>query len=166
MQGDLAGALGALRGHQQQAGDLAELALQRGGDQGLGGFRAGAGKLGDDLDGREIDLGQCRDRQRAIAEAAGQQDGDRQQPGGDGARDERRRDVHCRALRWLVPGAVGLVGAFGARRRPALPAATLLPSDRREAPSITTFSPPLQAVGDDRALLVLIADGDRPGAWR
>ena len=56
LQRDLAGALGALRGHADQAGDLPELALQRGGDQGRDRFRAGAGELGGDLDGREIDL--------------------------------------------------------------------------------------------------------------
>ena len=54
-----------------------------------------AGKLGDDLDGGEVDLGQGRDRQGAVAEQAGEQDSDREQPGGDGTRYEGGGDVHC-----------------------------------------------------------------------
>ena len=81
-----------VRGHGGQAGDLAELAFQRGGDQGLDRFGAGAGELGGDQDGGEVDLRQGRDGQGAVAERAGQQDGERQQPGGDRAGDERGGD--------------------------------------------------------------------------
>ena len=68
--------------------------------QGLDGFGAGAGELGGDQDGGEVDLGQRRDRQGVVAERAGQQDGERQQPGGDGAGDERGGDAAQGGALW------------------------------------------------------------------
>ena len=160
LQRDLAGALGALRGHRGQAGDLAELAFQRGGDQGLDGFRAGAGELGDHLDGREIDLRQRRDRQGAIAERAGQQDGERQQPGGDRAGDEGGGDVHFMAAAGRCP--VRLADpARTSRWRPAGDGD--LAAVRQAGGAVDDHVlAACQPVGDDGPLLVLVADRHQP----
>ena len=168
LQRDLAGALGALRGHRDQTRDLAELALQRGGDQGLHGFRAGAGKLGGHLDGGEVDLRQRGDRQRAVAQGAGQQDRDRQQPGGDGAGDEGGGDVHGvrgprftpvpRLWRRRVPGAAGRSAARRASRRRGLDdrhlAAVVQPRRAVHHHLVAGLHP----FGDDRLLRVLMPD--------
>ena len=60
---DRRGAERAQRRHLRDAGNLRELPLERRGDRGGDGFGAGALPGGGDLDGREIDLRQRRDRQ-------------------------------------------------------------------------------------------------------
>ena len=67
-----------VRGHRGDAGDGRELPLDRGCDRGRHGLRARARQRGRDLDGREVDPRQRRDRQQPVAE--------------DAEDDERRRD--------------------------------------------------------------------------
>ena len=95
LQRDLADAERTRRGHRLQRRDLAELALQRRGDQRGDGVGIGAGQLRRDLDGREIDLRQRRDRQPPVAERAAQHHRDAEQRGGDRPVDEWGGDAHC-----------------------------------------------------------------------
>ncbi len=87
----------ARRGHLRDAGDLRELPLERLRHRGGHGLRAGAGQRGGDLDGREVDLRQRRDRQLRIGDEADEQDAGHQQRGADGIANERRRNsvAHC-----------------------------------------------------------------------
>ena len=78
------------RGHLGDAGDAAELALERRGHRGGHDFRAGARKRGADGDGGEIDLRQRRYRQHAERDGACERDSDREKRGGDGAVNEGR----------------------------------------------------------------------------
>ena len=75
------------------------MALQRRGDAGRHGLRAGAGQLRLHRDGREIDLRQRRDRQLEEREDPGQRDADGQQRGRDRPRDEGGGEVHVGARR-------------------------------------------------------------------
>ena len=52
------------------------------------------GQVGEDRDGREVDLRQRRDRQQRIGDAAGQRHRDQQQRGGDRSLNEWRGDAH------------------------------------------------------------------------
>ncbi len=76
------------RGHLRQAGNLAELPLQRLRHRGGDDLRAGAGKLGRDLQRREVDLRQRRHRQAREAGDAEDQQPRHQQRGADGVADE------------------------------------------------------------------------------
>ena len=98
LQRDLADAERARRGHRLQRRDLAELAFERRGDQRGDGVGIGAGQLRRDLDGREIDLRQRRNRQPPIAENAAEHHRDAEQRSRDRPVDEGRRDAHCGAF--------------------------------------------------------------------
>ena len=73
---------------------------ERRGDVGGHGLGAGAGQGGADLDGREVHLRQRRHRQQGIADDADQQEGRRQQRGGDGPADEGTGEIHGVACFW------------------------------------------------------------------
>ena len=83
LDGDRGGAEIARRGHLRDAGNLRELPLQRLRHRGGHGLRAAAGQGGGDLDGREVDLRQRRDRQQRIGDEADEQDAGHQQRGAD-----------------------------------------------------------------------------------
>ena len=87
---DGGGAEIAGRRHLRDAGDLRELTLERLRHRGRHGFRACAGQGGCDLNGREIDLRQWRDRQQRVGDKADKQDAGHQQRGADGIANERR----------------------------------------------------------------------------
>ena len=122
LDGDVGGAEAARGGHLGDAGDVAELALQRRGDGGGHDLGAGARQAGVDRDGGEVDLRQRRDRQQVEADGAGDGDRDGEQRRGDGAVDEWGGDVHSRPgglrirtrLLRLVAG-MRLVGVFAKR---------------------------------------------------
>ena len=99
LDGDGGRAERARRRHLRDAGDLRELRLERLGDRGGHGVGTGAGELGGNLNGGEIDLRQRRDRQSRISDDADEQDADHQQRGGDGMPNERLGDAarHVRA---------------------------------------------------------------------
>ena len=92
LESDLAGADGGGALHGGDAVDLAELAFQRGRDQGCHGIGAGTWIGGADDDGGEVHLRQGGDGQRHIAQRADQEYGHGEQAGGDGPGDERRGD--------------------------------------------------------------------------
>jgi hypothetical protein len=94
LEGDDGAAVGAGGGHLLQAGDLAELALERGGDGGGHDLGAGAGVEGDDLHGRVIDLGQRGDGELGVADKAGEEDRRHEEGGGDGPQDEGAGGAH------------------------------------------------------------------------
>ena len=104
---DLADAERARRVHRRQRRDLAELPLQRRGDQRGDHVGARAGQLRRHLHGREIDLRQRGDRQREIAERAANQQRDAEQRGRDRPADEGFGDTHEMRLplRRLLPGS-------------------------------------------------------------
>src|SRR5262249_57098085 len=93
LERDLADAVGARRRDRREGRDLAELALERCRHQRSGGVGIRAWQLGRDLDSREIDLRQRRNRQEPIAERAAEQHRDAEQRGCDRAANERRRDA-------------------------------------------------------------------------
>ena len=70
------------RGHLRDAGDVAELPLQRSGHGSGHDLGAGAGQRGADGDGGIIHLGQRRNRQHVEGDGPGQGDRHRQQGGG------------------------------------------------------------------------------------
>ena len=114
LQGDLAGAGHVDRGHLRQAGDLAELGLERRGDRGRHGVRAGAGILRGDGDRREFDGGQRGDRQERVGGQAGQEDGGDDQRGRDRAPDEGAGDAHFwAALLRLAPAPAACPAVVG-----------------------------------------------------
>ena len=115
------------RGHRRQRRDLAELALERRGDQRRHRLGAGARQLRRDLDGREIDLRQRRDRQRPIAERAAEHQRDPEQRGRDRPADEGRGDAHGLIARLARTAA----GRFSV---PCLPA--IRPSLRSRLPDL------------------------------
>ena len=88
LQRDLAQPLRTRRAHILERRDLAELALQRRGDEPRHGVGIGARKLRRHLDDGKVHLGQRRDRQIAIGEQAAQQNRHRQKRGRNRARDE------------------------------------------------------------------------------
>ena len=88
LQRDEGRALGALRRHLVDVGDLAEVALERRRDRGRHRVGARARHVGPNRDDRKIHLRQRRDRQLRIAEQAGENDADRQQRRRDRPSDE------------------------------------------------------------------------------
>ena len=128
--------------------------------------RAGAGKLRGHLDGREVHLRQGGDRQRAIAERAGQQDRDRQQPGRDRSGDEGGGDAVTHLTRRPRLGAPRswcrrLIGGRRMARSRRLDNRHLAGRrSRREAPSITTLSPAFTPSVMMLCLFVLVPDLD------
>ena len=88
LDGDAGGAERTGGGHLRDAGDVAELPLQRSGDRRGHDLRAGAGQGGADGDGGEIHLRQRRDRQHSERKRSGEGDRDRQQRGGHRPMDE------------------------------------------------------------------------------
>src|SRR5215470_11348821 len=123
--------------------DLAELALERRGDQRLDGVRARAGKLRRHLHGGKVDLRQRGDRQQPVAEPAAEHHGDAEQRGRDRPQDEGRGDGHRPCAQVLGPRRWrrGSVEAEGTGVSSGLPTATLAPSNRRAKPVVTTCSP-------------------------
>ena len=87
-----------------EPGDLRQLAFERGGDLHRHRLGRGAGQLGADLDGGEINLRQGGDRQLEVAKDAGQQHSHGEQRGGDGPGDEGRGDVHLSRAAGAVAG--------------------------------------------------------------
>jgi hypothetical protein len=84
----------APRRHGDQAGDGGELHLERRGDRGRHGLRAGARQAGADRDGREIGIGQGGDGQQRVGRAAQHQQAHHQQRGGDGPADVPLGEAH------------------------------------------------------------------------
>ncbi len=127
----------AVRAHRGDAGDLAELALQRRGHQRGHRRGAGAGILRRHHQARRIDVGQCGDRQRAIADHADQQQRHHQQRGGDRALDEDRGKAHKN-----VPAVLTLrVTRHACRHRRGVaagscPAASAWPAPPRWSPAV------------------------------
>ncbi len=104
LHGNAATAERARRSHFVQAGDAAELPFERRGDRGGHGFRARAGQPGGDLKGGEFYLGQRRDGQEKIGDAAGQAKRQCEQRSGDRAMNEWRGDAHARSGWGSSPG--------------------------------------------------------------
>ena len=94
LDGDGGGAEAAGGGHLGDAGDVAELALERSGHGRGHDFGAGAGEAGVDGDGGEIHLRQRRNGKNGEGDGAGDGDGDGEQRGGHRAMDEWSGDVH------------------------------------------------------------------------
>ena len=94
LHGDAGGAQLARRGHLVDAGDAAELPLQRSRHRGSHRLRTGARQRRADRDHREIDLRQRRNRKLHVGQGAGQKQGNGQQRGGDGPFDGWCGDVH------------------------------------------------------------------------
>jgi hypothetical protein len=88
LQCDLAHPIRTRRRHARQRGDLAELALQRRGDERRDRLGVGARKLGRHLDGRKVHLGQRRNGQQPVAEDAAEHHRDAEQRRGDRPDDE------------------------------------------------------------------------------
>ena len=82
LERDDGAATGGDGGHLLQAGDLAELALERTGDGLRHDVGAGAGIVGLDLDDRVVDLRQRGDRQLQLRDEARKQNGHHQERGG------------------------------------------------------------------------------------
>ena len=100
-------ALSALcRGQLRDAGDLAELTLQRRRDRCRHGLGAGARQRRRHLDGRKIDLRQRRDRQKRERDEADEGQRRHQQRGRDRPADERFGNVHD-----AFPGVAAVDGA-------------------------------------------------------
>ena len=79
--------------HLGDAGDPAELVLQWSSDRGGHRFRACAGKIGVNVDGRKIDLRQRRYRKKLEGDDSGKQDRQGNQGGRDRAPNERSGEV-------------------------------------------------------------------------
>ena len=84
----------AARRHVVHIRDGAEVTLQRGCDRARHDFRARPGKLRRDEDGRYVDAGERRDRQKHECHGAAERHADRQQRRRHRPTDERRRQVH------------------------------------------------------------------------
>ena len=104
LQGDGRGTELARRGHLGNAGDPAELPLQRRSHCGSHGLRTRSWQTCADRDGGELNLRQGRNRQKEVGHGACQQHGDRQQRGPNRPADEGRRDVHLSPPRPSLPG--------------------------------------------------------------
>jgi hypothetical protein len=113
------GAQRTRRSHLGDAGNLRELPLQRLRDRGSHGFGTAARQRCRDLDGREIDLRQRRDRKQRIGDHADEQNARHHQRGADRVSDEKRRDAFVHVLR---PGKAA--GASFPRRWGITPART------------------------------------------
>ena len=121
LQSDVGGAEAAGGSHLRDAGDAAELALERSGHGGGHGFRTGARQAGADGDGREIDLRQRSNRQKPEGNGAGKKNGDGNQRRGDRPANkgsgEVGREVHRSNLR-VRPGwlSIGIADVEHAKR--------------------------------------------------
>ena len=82
------------RGHFGDAGDPAELALERGRNGGRHGVGARAREPRLDADGGKLDLRQRRDRKELVGDGAREGDRHGQERRGDRPVDERRREAH------------------------------------------------------------------------
>ena len=110
---DRGGAERGGRSHLRHAGDLRELSLQGLRNRGGHRLRRGAGKLGADGDGREVDLRQRRDREQRIGDEADQQHRQHEEGRRDRPADEEFGDATGH-----VSSAIALSGS-----RPERPAA-------------------------------------------
>ena len=110
LNGDGGAAERAGGGHLRDAGNVAELALERSGDGRGHNFGAASGQTGTDGDGGEINFGQRRNRQHLECNCPGKRNRDGEQRGRDRAVNERRGDVHAGpgASALGVPGGCGL----------------------------------------------------------
>src|SRR6202022_3885765 len=95
LERDVGGPLRARRRHLGDAGDSAELALERGGDGGGHRLRVAARYSGVDVDRRKLDLRKRRDRQELVRDPAGQRDRNGQEARGDRPPDEGGREAHA-----------------------------------------------------------------------
>jgi hypothetical protein len=98
----IAGALRGTRRHRGNTRDGRELALDRTGHGCRHRVGAGAGQRRGNSDGREINLGQRRDRQQPESENAERDDGRRNQRRHHGSADTKLRQVHKRVSRSVV----------------------------------------------------------------
>ncbi len=94
LQRDLRGSDRAAGRHFRDARDARELLLERSGDRSRHHLGTCARQAGADVDGREIDLRQRRDRQQRIGDPAGQRQRDQQQRGGDRPLNEWSGNAH------------------------------------------------------------------------
>ena len=93
----------ARRGHLRDAGNLRQLTLQRLRHRRGHGFRTAAGQGRCDLNGREVDLRQWRDRQQRIGDEADEKNAGHHQRSADGVANERRGNTvahSCLTLAW------------------------------------------------------------------
>src|SRR5207244_11419319 len=93
LQSDVCGAEAARRSHLRDAGDAAELALERRGDGRSHGYRAGSRQVRANRDGRKIHLRKRRDGQEAESDDAGKQNGDGDQRRSYRPSDKGRREI-------------------------------------------------------------------------
>ncbi len=125
LHGDGGAALRVRRTHLLHAGDGGELALQRCGDGGRHGFRAGPRERRAHLNGGIVDGGQCGHGQAAEGDQTENQNRQHGQRGHDGAFDEDFRGVHDYAP---------VFGCTGSSKTGA-------PGNNNSCPSVTTRSP-------------------------
>src|SRR5262249_4715641 len=132
----------ARRRHGGERRDLPELTFERCSDQSGDRVGAGAGKLGRDLDGGEIDLRQRRDRQQRIAEDTAQRHGDPEKRGRERTPDKGSQDRHDQLFGPLPrrERRGGSLDAVGGGVSSLLLTATLVPSEMRAKPVVTTRS--------------------------
>ena len=153
LQRDDRAAEGTGGGHLVQAGNLAELPLERSGDRRSHHVRTGAGIKRLHLNGGVIDLRQRGNRQLPVGDEAHQQDADHQQRGRHRPQNKRPREVH-RVVPRDAPCAGGVpCGLLLSGRRVAV----VVGSSRRRCVV------PLPAAGIDLAAvlqLVLAVDDD------
>ena len=107
LDGDGGGAEHRGRCHLRDARDLRELPLQRLRHGGGHGFGACAGEPGVDVDGREFDARQRRDRQQGEGGQAHEHDRRHQQRSADRAANERCGDAHGRVSRCVRKRGAG-----------------------------------------------------------
>ena len=94
----------------RDAGDAAELALERSGYGGGHRLRAGARQAGANGDGREIDLGKRSDRKKTKGNRAGKKDRDGDERSGDWSTDKGRGEI---GLRKSLPNRRGAGSSMG-----------------------------------------------------
>src|SRR5580704_2166934 len=143
------GAERTLRRHLGDAGDLAELLLERGGDRGRHGLGAGARPGRRDLNGREVDLRQRRYRQERKRDDADKGQSRHHQRGRDRPPDERFGNIHD-----AFPGVAAVDGAVMVTG--ALVCSLYWPSVTTRSPSLT---PELTMVRSPVVALVWIGRG-------
>src|SRR5260370_6661171 len=98
LESNARGAEPARGSHLRDAGNAAELALERSGDGGGHGLRARAGQTGAHANGWEIDARERRDRQETKRDNTGKKNSNGDQRRGDGTSNEGRgkvaREIH------------------------------------------------------------------------
>ena len=122
LQRDLGESRAAARSHLAQAGNLAELPFELGGDRRRHRVRVGPGYLGRYLDRRRIDLGQRGDGKQRVADDPQRHDRDHQKRGCDRPPDEFAGEVQ---------GSIPALAGVGFATSEGCPATTRVPGVSR-----------------------------------